>query len=234
MTATLRTATGAGVTARRCELAARAAALEAEGDLEAATATWLEAAFATRPGAVRDAFVARAQAIERRGILIAELVAARTEDPRGFAELGIAAADVGGIELGGERFSWTRVPVDVLTRAAGRTQLSRDAQLALIEARMLGGDASGEGGALAALAAMLERGDADEYQAWELVARHLGVDVPEDGFVFQSGRWLDRTELENLALLARITELEGQLTAATPERRAEAFWSPNPRFQLTR
>jgi len=204
-------------------LAAEATALEDAGDLAAAAERWIEAAFALPPGSEREACLARARGTERRALLRAELAAACAADPEGFAALGIAAAGPIVVGYAGEARRWEALPLEVLKQAARRARLSQEAELALLDLRLRSGDAAGAGGALADIAARVERGEMDEVEAWLLVARHLGVALPEDGFVFVDGRWLDRAEVENAALAARISALEQELGEARADRRAQVL-----------
>lgn len=198
----------------------RALALELAGDLEGAMNAWLDAGFAALPGAERETYVARAMAIEHRLRLRAELAGARDADPEGFeADLGIRAIDADRVLLDSGPVTWSALPLDTLRKAAARAVLSHDAQLGLLDERMLRGDLGGKGGALASLADLVERGTLSEEEAWTLVARSRGEAVPEKGYAFHRGRWVSRTTLDAAALAEAVADLERKLVKASVEDR---------------
>jgi len=203
-----------------------ALALEREGKLGAAMDAWLEAGFAALPGAERDAYIARARALERRVQLRHEIVAARRLDPEIFAEeLGILEADQDGLGLADGPCSLDLLPLNTLKKAARRVTLSSEAELGLLDERLRRGDHAGPTGALAELEKMVARGLLSSQDAWEIVARQRGETVPDGGYVFQRGGWRGKAAQDSEELAAAVAKLERRLAKAKTAERDELWES---------
>lgn len=197
---------------------------ETSTDLLAAAERWIDAGFAARPGAERNAYIARARGLERRYRLREEIAAGRARDPERFAErCAIRAASPEGLSLAGGFITWEALSLEVLEEAARLSELSQEAELGLLDERLLRGSAAQCSAALAQLPRLVKREILREEEAWDIIARQRAEEVPDGGYVFDSGRWLERPEFERTLLLARIDELESELAGAVATKRDEAF-----------
>ncbi|MAF64313.1 MAG: hypothetical protein CMJ84_01465 [Planctomycetes bacterium] len=197
---------------------------ERSADLLVAAERWIEKAFAVRPGAQRRAFIARARGLERRHRLREEVAAGRSAEPVLFAErCDISAAGPEGLIVGGDFLTWEALSLPALEEAARLSRLSGEAELGLFDERLLRSDESRGEELLAELPRLVERELLREEEAWDLVARVRAEELPDDGYVFDDGRWLGRVEYERTRLAARIEELEAALERARAAEREKAF-----------
>lgn len=183
----------------------------------------LESARSARPGDAREELLARALELERRALLREELALAREREPEAFERLGIGRVLADELDFQGRRIALEELPLEVLRRAAGSARLSLEAELGLCLERIARNDLEGAAGGLAELARLVERGALGPEQAWRIVARARGEDLPEDGYVFDAGRWIARAEHERALFLATLAALEKRLAEASPAARDAAF-----------
>ncbi|MCB9913842.1 MAG: CAP domain-containing protein [Planctomycetes bacterium] len=204
---------------------ARGAALEAGGDLAAALDAYYEAALAVTPGAERDRWIARARAAERRLRLRTEILAALAAAPEAFeGELGLLGGDATLLRTTDGPSSWDALPLRKLLGAAARAALSQEAQLGLLDERLLRGDVAGANGALATLAQFVKDGVVEERAAWEVVAAQRGEPVPDGGYVWQRGAWISRQDVLDAAQAEALVLLTKRFGKAHAAADRDAVW----------
>ncbi len=166
-------------------------------DLLVAAERWMEQGLASPAGEEREACIARARGLERRHRLREEIVSARSSDPVRFADCcDIAAAGPSGLIVGEEFTTWEALPTETLETAARLVELSAEAECGLLDELLLHAHGARRTELLAELPRWITRGVLSEEGAWEIVARERGETLPEGGYVFDDGGWVERGEHE--------------------------------------
>jgi uncharacterized protein YkwD len=202
-------------------LEARARTLEQQGELAQARELWLAVSRARDPGPQRDACVDSARALGMRLDLRRELIAARAQNERVFAELGVERADEAGLLVHGERLAWKDAGFELLARAGAAARLSQGARAGLVFERLARGGAKEKEAALADLGRMLETKEIEAHDASAAVARARGEALPARGYVFRNGKWIDADVLASDAHASALEAL-GRALENAPAAEREA------------
>ncbi|HIG11280.1 MAG: CAP domain-containing protein [bacterium] len=202
-----------------------AAALARGGDLAGALALYLKVSLAAPAGPERDALIGCMRSIERRLQLRAEILAARTHMAAKYAlELNLLDGNEVILQLKDGPVSWSAWPLSQLKRAANLAQLSGEAQLGLLDERLLRGDGAGPSGALAVLARFVDEGLILEPDAWQLVASQRGEAVPAGGYVWNSKRWVALADYLDAKAKVLLASLERKFKKAKPGADRQEIW----------
>jgi len=188
-------------------LEARAHALEQQGELAPARALWLALSKLREPGPQRDACIDAERALGMRLDVRREIAAARPQDERVFAELGIEQASEAGLVVHGERVAWKDAGFELLARAAAAARLSQAARAGLVFERLARGNAREQEAALADLGHMLALREVEAHDASAAVARVRGERLPPHGYLFRNGKWIDADVLASDAHVAALETL---------------------------
>lgn len=201
---------------------AKAAALEAAGELAQAVDAWIDAGFSLGPGDGRDSLVGRARAIERRLLFRGEVAAAFSLDAGTFSEGGFTQVDAAGVTQVSGRVDWSELSGDDLRSLGRSARLSEQAEGGLLLERLATGS---DGRALADLGRWVERGHMNSAEAWSLVAASLGEEIPEGGYVYDEGRWQAKAQFDAERLATNLDKYKRELLVATVAQREGALAS---------
>lgn len=192
---------------------------EEAGDLSAALQAWKDAAADLPRGLYREHAENRARDLEARATLRREVASSFQRRGMLFGALGIEEVQEDRFVVSGEPIPWREMPLETLERVVLITELSNEARVGWVQERLVRDDPE----ALVELAALLARGEVEEEQAWSIVAAERREQVPEKGYAFADGAWIDKAERDRQELMARLSGLKKRLENANPKKRDEAF-----------
>jgi hypothetical protein len=177
------------------------------GDLTAARDAYLAAAAAAEYGIERDEYAAVARDLDDRRMLRAELASAFQANPDSFAGLGFASLAPERVVYRGDELSWAEMPLEPIAEAAKRIALSGRALLGIVHEHLAHREIVA---AWSALAELQRAGRVDDETVADVVARFRGERVPAGGYVFRSGDWIPRAEIEARERDARLAKLDAR------------------------
>lgn len=208
---------------RANELRAKAERLERAARLSEAQAAWIELAGLLTASSEREEAGDRARSLELRLLFRREIAEACSLRREAMREVGIVSANERDLQTTAAVVPWVEANFELLANAAKTAKVSKPARTGLMHERMARGTPKEIRAGLTELGELVQKGEFTAQEAWPLVARARGEQMPPRGYQWSGSKWERLEDAEALAAATQLADLLTALRKAKASDRDEAF-----------